>query len=383
MVHAGVLPQWDAAQTLALAAEVEAALRGPDWAGFLRGMYGNTPDRWGEQLEGADRLRVIVNALTRLRFCTPDGVMEFKTKDSVGAAPEGFMPWFDVPGRRTADVAVGGGRINNGSNPQDPRSITLQLQQAAQVHGSYKSSDLLLVDGGGNDAADLAGAAVGFLVFQRAGMFFAQAYRFGEPALVQWRGCSHKVFHCTGQGRSITHTPGAILAGMNTSLPLSLIAAYAENRVIGIDNSMPWHLPGDFKYFKATTLGKPIIMGRKTWDSLGRPLPGRLNIVVSRQSDLQLEGAEVYPSLEAAVARAQEWALEQGVDELMLIGGAQLYTQGLAHADRLYLTRVALSPEGDAWFPEFDLSQWTLVSNVPNPAEGDKPAYSFEIWEKA
>ena len=90
---------------------------------------------------------------------------------------------------------------------------------------------------------------------------------------------------------------------MTKSLPLSLIAALGENRVIGVDNSMPWHLPGDFKYFKATTLGKPIIMGRKTWDSLGRPLPGRLNIVVSRQTDLQLEGAEVYPSLEAAVAR--------------------------------------------------------------------------------
>ena len=147
-----------------------------------------------------------------------------------------------------------------------------------------------------------------------------------------------------------------ILAGMTKSLPLSLIAALGENRVIGVDNSMPWHLPGDFKYFKATTLGKPIIMGRKTWDSLGRPLPGRLNIVVSRQADLVLEGAEVYPSLEAAVVRAEEWALEQGVDELMLIGGAQLYAQGMAQADRLYLTRVALSPEGDAWFPEFDLS---------------------------
>jgi len=173
-----------------------------------------------------------------------------------------------------------------------------------------------------------------------------------------------------------------ILAGMTKSLPLSLIAALGENRVIGVDNSMPWHLPGDFKYFKATTLGKPIIMGRKTWDSLGRPLPGRLNIVVSRQVDLVLEGAEVYPSLEAAVARAQEWANEQGVDEVMLIGGAQLYAQGMAQADRLYLTRVALSPEGDAWFPEFDLGQWTLVSNTQNPAEGDKPAYDFEVWEK-
>ncbi|MGF6110919.1 dihydrofolate reductase [Pseudomonas frederiksbergensis] len=174
-----------------------------------------------------------------------------------------------------------------------------------------------------------------------------------------------------------------ILAGMTKSLPLSLIAALGENRVIGVDNSMPWHLPGDFKYFKATTLGKPIIMGRKTWDSLGRPLPGRLNIVVSRQADLVLEGAEVYPSLEAAVVRAEEWAKEQGVDELMLIGGAQLYAQGLAQADRLYLTRVALSPEGDAWFPEFDLNEWKLVSNIENPAVEDKPAYNFEVWERA
>ncbi|MEX5557608.1 dihydrofolate reductase [Pseudomonas rhodesiae] len=170
---------------------------------------------------------------------------------------------------------------------------------------------------------------------------------------------------------------------MKKTLPLSLIAALGENRVIGVDNRMPWHLPGDFKYFKATTLGKPIIMGRKTWDSLGRPLPGRLNIVVSRQTDLALEGAEVFPSLEAAVERAEAWALEQGVDELMLIGGAQLYAQGLELADRLYLTRVALSPEGDAWFPEFDRSQWTLMSNAENAAEGDKPAYNFEVWEKA
>ncbi|WP_338488727.1 dihydrofolate reductase [Pseudomonas trivialis] len=170
---------------------------------------------------------------------------------------------------------------------------------------------------------------------------------------------------------------------MKKTLPLSLIAALGENRVIGVDNSMPWHLPGDFKYFKATTLGKPIIMGRKTWDSLGRPLPGRLNLVVSRQTDLALEGAQVFPSLEAAVQRAEQWALEQGVDELMLIGGAQLYAQGLEQADRLYLTRVALSPEGDAWFPEFDRSQWTLVSIVENAAEGEKPAYNFEVWEKA
>jgi dihydrofolate reductase len=169
---------------------------------------------------------------------------------------------------------------------------------------------------------------------------------------------------------------------MKTSLPLSLIAALAENRVIGIDNSMPWHLPGDFKYFKATTLGKPIIMGRKTWESLGRPLPGRLNIVVSRQPGLVLEGAEVFDSLEAALVRAEQWALEQGVGELMLIGGAQLYGQALERAlvSRMYLTRVELSPEGDAWFPEFDKGAWERVSSQAQVAEG--PAYHFEVWDK-
>ncbi|BAP42865.1 dihydrofolate reductase [Pseudomonas sp. StFLB209] len=169
---------------------------------------------------------------------------------------------------------------------------------------------------------------------------------------------------------------------MKKHLPLSLIAAMAENRVIGIDNSMPWHLPGDFKYFKATTLGKPVIMGRKTWDSLGRPLPGRLNLVVSRQRDLHLDGAEVFSSLEAAMERAEQWAQEQGVTEVMLIGGQQLYAQGLPHADRLYLTRIELSVEGDAWFPEFDTAQWQRVSTQPNAAEGDKPAYHFDVWER-
>ena len=103
MVHAGVLPSWTSAPTLALAAEVQAVLRGADWADFLQQMYGNEPDRWQGDLQGADRLRVIVNALTRLRFCTPDGRMEFATKEGgAAAAPPGYLPWFDVPGRRTA-----------------------------------------------------------------------------------------------------------------------------------------------------------------------------------------------------------------------------------------------------------------------------------------
>ncbi len=106
MVHAGVLPSWSVTQTLALAAEVEAVLRSPQRSEFLPRMYGNAPDRWDPALEGMDRIRCIVNVLTRLRFCTADDRMEFATKEGAGAAPEGFRPWFDIPGRRTADAVV-------------------------------------------------------------------------------------------------------------------------------------------------------------------------------------------------------------------------------------------------------------------------------------
>ena len=106
MVHAGVLPQWSAAQTLMLAKEVEDALRGPDLKGFLTAMYGNTPCQWTDQLEGADRLRVIVNALTRLRFCTPQGAMDFGSNEGAGSAPDGYLPWFEVPGRATRDTLI-------------------------------------------------------------------------------------------------------------------------------------------------------------------------------------------------------------------------------------------------------------------------------------
>ena len=106
MVHAGVLPQWSASDALAHAAQLEQVLRSPEWAGFLGQMYGNEPARWNDTLQGTARLRVIVNALTRLRFCAADGTMEFDTKEGAGAAPAGFMPWFDVPGRRTAGDVV-------------------------------------------------------------------------------------------------------------------------------------------------------------------------------------------------------------------------------------------------------------------------------------
>ncbi|KRW61719.1 dihydrofolate reductase [Pseudomonas sp. TTU2014-080ASC] len=173
-----------------------------------------------------------------------------------------------------------------------------------------------------------------------------------------------------------------MLARMNKTLPLSLIAALAENRVIGRDNQLPWHLPADLKHFKALTLGKPIIMGRKTWDSLGRPLPGRLNLVVTRQAGLQLEGAEVFTSLDAAVQRAQEWGLAEDSEEVMLIGGAQLYELGLSQADRLYLTRVLLSPQGDAFFPEVPEQDWHLASAIEHAADVETPGYVFEVWER-
>lgn len=126
MVHAGVLPTWDVHQTLALAAEVEAALRGPDVKGFLSAMYGNTPDRWSDQLRGADRLRVIVNALTRLRFCTADGQMEFGSSEGAGAGPTGYLPWFEVPGRASAGTPMAFGHWSTLSQGKKPADLTLQ-----------------------------------------------------------------------------------------------------------------------------------------------------------------------------------------------------------------------------------------------------------------
>jgi bis(5'-nucleosyl)-tetraphosphatase (symmetrical) len=106
MVHAGVLPSWTAAQTLSLANEVQTTLRSPEWVTFLQAMYGNLPDAWSDTLQGSDRLRVVVNALTRMRFCSAAGVMEFASSEGADGAPAGFMPWFDVPGRQTAQIAV-------------------------------------------------------------------------------------------------------------------------------------------------------------------------------------------------------------------------------------------------------------------------------------
>lgn len=169
---------------------------------------------------------------------------------------------------------------------------------------------------------------------------------------------------------------------MQHPLPVSLIVAATRNQVIGRDNQMPWHLPADLRYFKQRTLGKPIIMGRKTWESLGRPLPERLNIVVTRQTDIALEGAEVFADLQAAIERGQEWASEQGVDEVMVIGGGQLYQQALALTQRVYLTRIDLELEGDTFFPVLDAQQWQQTEAQAHPAQDQEPGYTFEVWQR-
>ena len=155
---------------------------------------------------------------------------------------------------------------------------------------------------------------------------------------------------------------------------LSVIAAMARNRVIGRDNQLPWHLPADLQHFKATTLGKPMIMGRNTWESLPGLLPGRPHIVVSRDPGYRAEGARVAHSLEQAI----ELAAELG-DEVMLIGGAKLYAQALPLADRLYLTEVDAEVDGDAWFPAFDPADWTLLSREDHPAD-ERNSYPYRFF---
>ncbi len=136
------------------------------------------------------------------------------------------------------------------------------------------------------------------------------------------------------------------------------IVAMNRDRVIGIDNDLPWRLPADLQHFKRTTLGKPIVMGRKTWESLGRPLPGRENIVITRQADFLAQGASVCPSLEAALALAKKWAVENGQQEVMVIGGGQIYNNSLPLCDRIYLTEVDCEVSGDAFYPVLDAGAW-------------------------
>ena len=167
------------------------------------------------------------------------------------------------------------------------------------------------------------------------------------------------------------------------SIRLAMMAAKASNNVIGRDNKLPWYLPNDLKYFKQVTFGKPVIMGRKTWDSLGKPLPGRTNIVITRQPDFQAEGAKVVATLDEAVTMAENVAFIEGQDEAVVMGGAEIYALALPKADRLYLTEVHAEVEGDTWFPEYDTSEWKEIGREDFPAEGPNPYdYSFVVYER-
>jgi dihydrofolate reductase len=146
-------------------------------------------------------------------------------------------------------------------------------------------------------------------------------------------------------------------------MQLSLIVAYAQNRVIGRDNALPWKLPSDLAHFKRTTLGHPIIMGRKTWESLGRPLPGRRNIVISRDANYSAQGAECVTSLAQAIASVQD------LEEAFVIGGAQIYQEALPFAQQVIATEVLESVEGDAFFAALDKAQWIETSRQSHPAE--------------
>ena len=158
---------------------------------------------------------------------------------------------------------------------------------------------------------------------------------------------------------------------------VSIIAAMDRNRLIGNRNQLPWHLPADLAHFKQVTMGKPIIMGRKTYESIGRALPGRTNIVLTRSSDFNAEGVLTANTLEQALDYVS------AEDEVMIIGGSAIYELTLPRADQLYLTYVENSFEGDAWFPDFDLDQWHVIASEEHSAdEKNSSAYRFVTYAR-
>jgi len=161
------------------------------------------------------------------------------------------------------------------------------------------------------------------------------------------------------------------------------MVAVAANGVIGRDNALPWHLPEDLRHFRRTTLAKPVIMGSKTFESIGRPLPGRPNIVVTGTPGWQVEGVTVTDSVPAALELARELARAEGVDELVVIGGATIYAAALPLAQRLYVTEVHADVEGDTWFPPVDRADWQEIQREELPASEDNPyAYAFVCFER-
>jgi dihydrofolate reductase len=163
---------------------------------------------------------------------------------------------------------------------------------------------------------------------------------------------------------------------------IELVVAMAENRVIGRDNALPWHIPEDLKRFKALTMGKPMIMGRRTFDSIGRVLPGRDSIVLSRSGDFGPDGLIVAASLDDALEKATARAEARRVDAIMVIGGARLFAETLPMADFIHLTRVHASPPGDTFFPALDETRWRETWRDAHPSGKDHSAFTFLRLER-
>ncbi|MEJ2042700.1 MAG: dihydrofolate reductase [Reinekea sp.] len=164
---------------------------------------------------------------------------------------------------------------------------------------------------------------------------------------------------------------------------LSMIWAMSENHVIGRNNKLPWHLPNDLKYFKRLTTGKPVIMGRKTLESIGKPLPNRINIVVTRDDSFNMEGIKVVSSIESALELADAQCQAAAIDEVIVMGGAEVYRQFLPFADRLYITFVHAQIDGDAYFSDFDLTEFTEIAREDFQADGSNPYdYSFCVFDR-
>jgi len=164
-------------------------------------------------------------------------------------------------------------------------------------------------------------------------------------------------------------------------MKLALIAAVAENGAIGKDNQLLWHLPADLQHFKRLTTGHTVVMGRKTYESIGKPLPNRINVVVTRQPDFQAEGCVVVHSLDEAMSQATSNLKPQPSNhQLFVIGGAELYAQALPLANTLYLTEVKANPQGDAFFPTINLMDWDELSRSPHQPD-ERHAHAFEFVE--
>lgn len=164
---------------------------------------------------------------------------------------------------------------------------------------------------------------------------------------------------------------------------IALIVAAAENGVIGRGGRLPWRMPSDLKTFRRLTMGKPVVMGRKTYQSIGKPLDGRDNIVVSRDPDFAPQGVIICRTLVAGIEAATACATRRGTDEIMIIGGAEIYRQAMPFAGRIYLSRIAAQPEGDATFPEPDPAEWRLSRFESIPVDTrDEHAVVLEIYER-